>query len=83
MRVVRISPGWIETEAAIRLTEGIAKDADVNREGTKAISCRRWAAFPLAALATGLGREPSPSSPPTALRASLGRNIDGGRIPTV
>jgi len=32
VRVVRVSPGWIETEAARRFTERVAKDAGVDRE---------------------------------------------------
>ena len=33
VRVVRVSPGWIETEAALRLTERIASDAGVDSAG--------------------------------------------------
>ncbi|KAA0593463.1 NAD(P)-dependent dehydrogenase (short-subunit alcohol dehydrogenase family) [Azospirillum lipoferum] len=37
VRVVRVSPGWIETEAAVRLAERLARDAGTDYEGGKRI----------------------------------------------
>ena len=37
VRVVRVSPGWIETEASVRLAERLAKDAGTDYEGGKQI----------------------------------------------
>lgn len=37
VRVMRVSPGWTETEAAVRLTERIARDASVDLGGGKEI----------------------------------------------
>ncbi|BAI75920.1 3-oxoacyl-[acyl-carrier-protein] reductase (plasmid) [Azospirillum sp. B510] len=37
VRVVRVSPGWIETEAAVRLAERLAEEAGTDYEGGKRI----------------------------------------------
>lgn len=85
VRVVRVSPGWIETEAAVRLTERIAKDAGVDREGGKAIIMKALGGIPL-------GR-PSTPEEVANLIAFLASDratsitgaeyvIDGGTIPT-
>ncbi|WP_042697604.1 SDR family oxidoreductase, partial [Azospirillum sp. B506] len=37
VRVVRVSPGWIETEAAVRLAERLAAEAGTDYEGGKRI----------------------------------------------
>ena len=42
VRVVRVSPGWIETEAAVALAERLAEQAGTDYEGGKQIAFR-WA----------------------------------------
>lgn len=85
VRIVRVSPGWIETEAAVRLTERIAQDAGVDREGGKAIVMKALGGIPL-------GR-PSTPEEVANLIAFLASDratsitgaeyvIDGGTIPT-
>jgi NAD(P)-dependent dehydrogenase (short-subunit alcohol dehydrogenase family) len=37
VRVVRVSPGWIETEASVRLAERLTQDAGTDYEGGKRI----------------------------------------------
>jgi hypothetical protein len=37
VRVVRVSPGWVETEAAITLAESLAAQAGTDYEGGKQI----------------------------------------------
>lgn len=37
IRVVRVSPGWIATEASVRLAERLAKQAGTDLEGGKKI----------------------------------------------
>jgi NAD(P)-dependent dehydrogenase (short-subunit alcohol dehydrogenase family) len=37
VRVVRVSPGWIETEASVRLAEQLAHDAGTDYDGGKRI----------------------------------------------
>jgi NAD(P)-dependent dehydrogenase (short-subunit alcohol dehydrogenase family) len=86
VRVVRVSPGWIETEAAVRLTERIARDAGVDRDGGKAIVMKALGGIPL-------GRPSTPAEVANLIaflasdRASsiTGTEfvIDGGTIPTV
>lgn len=86
VRVVRVSPGWIETEAAVRLTDRIARDAGVDREGGKAIIMKALGGIPL-------GRPSTPAEVANLIaflasdRASsiTGTEyvIDGGTIPTV
>ena len=86
VRVVRVSPGWIETEASGRLTERIARDAGVGRDGGKAIVMKALGGIPL-------GR-PSTPAEVANLVAFLASDraasitgteyiIDGGTIPTV
>lgn len=45
VRVVRVSPGWIETEASVHLAERLAKQAGTDLEGAKRSSWTGWAAF--------------------------------------
>ena len=85
VRVVRVSPGWIETEAAVRLTERIAQDAGTDRDGGKAIIMKALGGIPL-------GRPSTPAEVANLIaflasdRASsiTGTEyvIDGGTIPT-
>lgn len=86
VRVVRVSPGWIETEAAVRLTERIARDAGVDRDGGKAIVMKALGGIPL-------GRPSTPAEVANLIAflasdraASITGTeyvIDGGTIPTV
>lgn len=85
VRVVRVSPGWIETEAAVRLTERIAKDAGVGLEGGKEIVMRALGGIPI-------GRPSTPeevaslvaflASDRAATITGVEYVIDGGTIPT-
>ncbi len=85
VRVVRVSPGWIETEAAIGLTERIAKDSGVDRAGGREIVMKALGGIPL-------GRPSTPAEVANLVaflasdRASsiTGAEyvIDGGTIPT-
>ena len=85
VRVVRVSPGWIETEAAIRMTERVAKDAGVDLEGGRQIILRSLGGIPI-------GRPSTPEEVAnlvaflaSARAASITGTeyvIDGGTIPT-
>jgi NAD(P)-dependent dehydrogenase (short-subunit alcohol dehydrogenase family) len=35
IRVVRVSPGWVETEAAVRLVKELAKNTGTDYEGAR------------------------------------------------
>src|SRR6202035_2918115 len=48
IRVVRVSPGWVETEAAVALAERLATSAGTNYEGGKQIIMKRLGGIPLA-----------------------------------
>jgi NAD(P)-dependent dehydrogenase (short-subunit alcohol dehydrogenase family) len=85
VRVVRVSPGWIETEAAQRMTERVAKSAGVDREGGKAIVMKSLGGIPI-------GRPAKPeevasliaflASERAAAITGAEYVIDGGTIPT-
>jgi len=47
VRVVRVSPGWIETEAAVRLAERLADQAGTDYEGGKQIIMDGLGSIPL------------------------------------
>ena len=47
VRVVRVSPGWIETEASVRLAERLAKDAGTDYEGGKQIIMNSLGGIPI------------------------------------
>jgi len=47
IRIVRVSPGWVETEAAIALAERLAKQAGTDYEGGKQIIIRSLGGIPL------------------------------------
>ena len=85
VRVVRVSPGWIETEASVRLAERLAKNAGTDYEGGKQIIMKSLGGIPL-------GR-PSKPEEVANLIAFLASDragaitgaeyvIDGGTIPT-
>ncbi|CBS86470.1 SDR family oxidoreductase [Azospirillum lipoferum] len=85
VRVVRVSPGWIETEAAVRLAERLAKEAGTDYEGGKRIIMDSLGGIPI-------GR-PSKPADVANLIAFLASDraatvtgteyvVDGGTIPT-
>jgi NAD(P)-dependent dehydrogenase (short-subunit alcohol dehydrogenase family) len=85
VRVVRVSPGWIATEAAGRLVERVAAEAEVGSEEAQAMIMRSLGGIPL-------GR-PSTPEEVANLVAFLASDratsiagaefvIDGGTIPT-
>ncbi len=86
IRVVRVSPGWVETEAAVALTERLAAQASTNYEGGKQIIMRGLGGIPL-------GRPAKPKevadliaflvSPRAASITGTEYVIDGGTVPTV
>jgi NAD(P)-dependent dehydrogenase (short-subunit alcohol dehydrogenase family) len=86
VRVVRVSPGWIETEASVRLAERLAKDVGTDYDGGKQIIMNSLGGIPI-------GR-PSTPEEVANLIAFLASDragtitgteyvIDGGTVPTV
>lgn len=85
VRVMRVSPGWIETEAAVRLAERLASDAGVDLEGGKHIIMTALGGIPI-------GRPSKPeevanliaflASDRAATITGAEYVIDGGTIPT-
>lgn len=86
VRVVRVSPGWIETEAAVRLAERLGLEAGDDAEAGKRMIMASLGGIPL-------GRPSSPEEV-ASLIAFLASSraasitgtefvIDGGTIPTV
>jgi len=86
VRVVRVSPGWVETEAAVALAERLAKKAGTDYEGGKQIIMKGLRGIPL-------GRPAKPRevadliaflvSPRAASITGTEYVIDGGTVPTV
>jgi NAD(P)-dependent dehydrogenase (short-subunit alcohol dehydrogenase family) len=85
VRVVRISPGWVETEAAVALAERLANEAGTDYEGGKQIIMRSLGGIPL-------GRPAKPqevadliafvASPRAGSITGTEYVIDGGTVPT-
>lgn len=85
IRVVRVSPGWIETEAAVHLAERLAHDAGTDYEGGKQIIMNALGGIPL-------GRPAKPqevadliafvASPRAGSVTGTEFVIDGGSVPT-
>jgi len=85
VRVVRVSPGWVETEAAVALAERLAADADTDYEGGKQIIMNALGGIPL-------GRPAKPRevadlivflvSPRAGAITGTEYVIDGGTVPT-
>lgn len=85
VRVVRVSPGWIETEAAVRLAARLADQAGTDYEGGKKIIMDSLGGIPL-------GRPARPQevadliaflvSPRAASITGTEYVIDGGTVPT-
>ncbi len=84
VRVVRVSPGWIETEAAVALAERIAQDAGTDYAGGKQIIMESLGGIPI-------GRPSKPAevanligflaSPLAATITGTEYVIDGGTVP--
>ena len=85
VRVVRVAPGWIETEASVRLTERVAADAGTDLEGGRRIVIERLGGIPI-------GRPSTPAeiadliaflaSDRAATITGTEYVIDGGTVPT-
>lgn len=86
VRVLRVSPGWVETDAAIALVERVAAQAGTDREGGKQIIMQSLGGIPL-------GRPAQPqevadlivflASPRAGSISGSEHVIDGGTVPTV
>ena len=85
IRVMRVSPGWIETDAAVALAERLAADAGTDYEGGRQIIMRALGGIPL-------GRPARPRevadliafvvSPRAGSITGTEFVIDGGTVPT-
>ncbi|CAD5109971.1 SDR family oxidoreductase [Zestomonas carbonaria] len=85
IRVVRVSPGWVETEASVALVERLAQQAGTDYEGGKRIIMDSLGGIPL-------GRPSKPvevanliaflASPRAATITGTEYVIDGGSVPT-
>jgi len=85
VRVIRVSPGWVETEAAVAMAERLAEQAGTDYEGGKQIIMNSLGGIPL-------GRPAKPdevanliaflASPYAASISGTEYVIDGGTIPT-
>ena len=85
VRVVRVSPGWVETESSVRLAERLAVQAGTDYEGGKQIIMKGPGGIPL-------GRPAKPgevadliaflASPRAASITGTEYVIDGGTVPT-
>ena len=86
IRVIRVSPGWVETEAAVALAERLAAQAGTDYEGGKQIIMQGLGGIPL-------GRPAKPTevaeliaflvSPRAASITGTEYVIEGGTVPTV
>jgi len=86
IRVVRVAPGWVETEASVALAERLARNAGTDYEGGKQIIMKGLGGIPL-------GRPAKPKevadlvtflvSPHAASITGTEYVIDGGTVPTV
>jgi NAD(P)-dependent dehydrogenase (short-subunit alcohol dehydrogenase family) len=86
VRVLRVSPGWIETEAAVALADRLALQAGTDHEGGKRIIMQALGGIPL-------GRPAKPQevadlitflvSPRAGSITGSEHVIDGGTVPTV
>lgn len=85
IRVVRVSPGWIATEASVRLAERLAKQAGTDLDGGKKLIMDALGGIPL-------GRPANPEEvadliaflAPDRASSITGTEytIDGGTVPT-
>ena len=85
VRVVRVAPGWIETEASIRLVERVAADAGTDLDGGRRLIMQSLGGIPI-------GRPSTPgeianliaflASDRAASITGTEYVIDGGTVPT-
>lgn len=85
IRVVRVAPGWVETEASVALAERLAAQAGTDHEGGKRIIMNALGGIPL-------GRPAKPRevadliaflvSPRAAAITGTEYVVDGGTVPT-
>ncbi len=85
IRVVRVSPGWIETDAAVALAKRLAEQAGTDTEGGKQIIMRSLGGIPI-------GRPSKPHEVADLIAFLASRRaatitgteyvIDGGTVPT-
>lgn len=85
IRVVRVSPGWVETEAAVALAERLAAQAGTDYEGGKQIIMKALGGIPLGRPAKS--KEVADLiaflvSPRAAAITGTEFVIDGGTVPT-
>lgn len=86
IRVVRVSPGWVETEASVALAERLAQEAGTDYEGGRQLIMKALGGIPL-------GRPAKPGevadliaflvSPRAGSITGAEYVIDGGTVPTV
>ena len=86
IRVVRVSPGWVETEAAVGLVQELARKSNVDYEAARERLAETLGGIPI-------GRPAKPEevadliaflvSPQAASIAGTEYVIDGGTVPTV
>ena len=86
IRVIRVSPGWVETEAAVRLVNRLAEEGGTGYEGARKDLMDSLGGIPL-------GRPAKPkevadlvaflASPRAASITGTEYVIDGGTVPTV
>lgn len=86
VRVLRVSPGWVETEAAVALSQRLAAEAGTDYEGGKRLIMQALGGIPL-------GRPARPQevadliaflvSPRAGSISGSEHLIDGGTVPTV
>jgi NAD(P)-dependent dehydrogenase (short-subunit alcohol dehydrogenase family) len=86
VRVVRVSPGWVETEASVELAQRLAQHSGTDYEGGKQLIMKSLGGIPL-------GRPSTPAevaniiaflaSPRAAAITGTEYVIDGGTVPTV
>ncbi|WCL52917.1 SDR family oxidoreductase [Gimibacter soli] len=85
VRVLRVSPGWVETEAAVRFAERLAADSGTDYKGAQKIIMDSLGGLPL-------GRPATPqevadlitflASPKAGAITGSEHVIDGGTVPT-
>ncbi len=82
---MRVSPGWVETEASVALAERLAAQAGTDHDGGKAIIMKALGGIPLGRP----GQAPKVAdlilflASPRAGDAGTEYLIDGGTVPTV